>query len=165
MKPFVFMDINGVLDPFLAKAEDIEDYEVVYSDWDNFRILKSHKVWLDELATTAQLVWASSWMDDSNNLISPVLGIGRLPYVDLSSSESGLSNFKLTGVLNFLKLNSVDKTKVNTPFVWFDDDFYDEDEIWLKDKIKAPFKLIKTDPRIGWTEQQKNDAIQFLSEL
>ncbi len=41
LKPITFIDIDGVLNPFLANPEAIEDYEVIFTDWATFHILKS----------------------------------------------------------------------------------------------------------------------------
>ncbi len=103
-------------------------------------------------------------MNDANTYIAPVLGISPLPYVEFTSASSN-RNYKLDDIKKYLTKHSSGEHKIDIPFVWFDDDFYEEDSLWLNQHMDAPVKLILTDPITGWTLEDKQEAIDFLTNV
>jgi hypothetical protein len=68
-----------------------------------------------------QLVWATTWMAEANEVISPRLGLPELPVVDWPDSEDEPKH-GLHGKSMFLIQRAAQR-----PFVWLDDEITDTD--------------------------------------
>jgi len=86
--PILFLDVDGVIIPY-GGAETAPDSATVAlfgpeADEDHLsRIDPEHGPRLSELECS--LVWATGWEDDANDVISPRVGLPRLPVVAWSS--------------------------------------------------------------------------------
>jgi hypothetical protein len=81
------------------------------------------------LALPAELMWATGWLHDANDVISPLLGLPQLPVVDLDEPQ--------IDVAECYQLNSKTETLVavavaaGRPFIWIDDELTGTDRTWV----------------------------------
>jgi hypothetical protein len=76
------------------------------------------------LALGCELVWATSWMDDANEVIAPRLGLPQLAVVrwpDTDYVEPGV-HWKTAGLVEHAQ---------GRAFVWVDDEVTDADRVWV----------------------------------
>jgi hypothetical protein len=73
-----------------------------------------------------ELIWATAWMEDANEVLSPLLGLPRLPVADLpevaQEDESGVLNWKTRALV---------RAAAGRPFVWADDEITGLDQAWV----------------------------------
>jgi hypothetical protein len=144
VKALLFLDIDGVLNPWAAPACPPGYIE---HRW------RSRKAWLSPahgkalLALTdhVDLVWATSWADDANTLVGKALGLPPLPTVTFAGPHAD------TGP--DWKFPAVGKFAYNRPLVWFDDDF--DLRPGAKDRFlhrrDQSTLLVPVDPAVGLT--------------
>ena len=127
-KPLLLIDIDGVLRPTLFAPK--RGYEIYY--------LKGRKVYLSEqvgaevlgLANDFELVWATGWENDANELIAPLLRLPALPVIHFDSAPD-----KLAGISTFAG---------ERPLVWWDDWVEDGEAEWARQRnLHIPTKLIQ----------------------
>lgn len=124
MKPYLLLDIDGVLNvlarPKRAPKDAIEF--VVQAGNTGFDILTLARYgdWLDDLARSYELVWATTWEDLANEEMGPRLGLPELPVV----------HFERSLKMKTWKLPDVDKFVGNRPAAWIDDDLHGDAFSW-----------------------------------
>ena len=147
--PIVFLDVDGTLIPFRARpaefavvsahavgpAGDVSGNPLV----ERLDPADGHRL----LALGCQLVWATTWMADANDLLSPRLGLPELPVVDFPDDddepEPGL-HWKTA----FLTRWAAGRT-----FVWLDDEITDADRRWVQTRYPGRALLHRVDPLVG----------------
>ncbi|MDX3165930.1 hypothetical protein PV516_19270 [Streptomyces scabiei] len=160
MKPYCYLDVDGPLNPWLAKPEKRPAGYSTHrmkppSLYDRHpgkprAYVKPLRVWLNAdhgpalLDLDVDLVWGTTWMAEARDFIAPVLGLPDLPYVDfgpdlLNDRDDGL-HWKLPALL----AHAGDR-----PFVWVDDEVSDRDRAYVAAHHPAPALLHWVDPRHG----------------
>lgn len=143
MSALLFLDIDGVLNPWAAPA-----CPPGYAEhrW------RRRKAWLSAAhgpallnLTGVELVWASSWDADANALAGKALGLPPLPVVTFAGPHADTGpDWKFTAVRRFA---------YGRPLAWFDDDF--ELRAGARDRFLArrdqPTLLVPVDPAVGLT--------------
>src|SRR5580704_12997664 len=85
-KPLLLLDVDGVLNPFRAAPapNGYQQYELA-----GYRVFlaERHGKWLRQLADRVEMVWATTWCDDANELIGPILGLPQLPVIQVDTSR------------------------------------------------------------------------------
>jgi hypothetical protein len=97
-------------------------------------------------ALGCSLVWATTWMNDANQVLTPRLGLPCLPCLDWSDDEEDLP----TGVHR--KTPTLVRWAAGRPFAWLDDEIFDGDRRWIAAHHPAPALAHRVDPRSGLTE-------------
>jgi hypothetical protein len=127
-RPLLLLDVDGPLNPYAAPWFRTREPSAGYT----FHLLTlsrgrsywvalnpTHGRWLRELAQLCDLVWATTWRDDANRLISPILGLpSDLPVVPLTIPAAG---FPAHG----WKTDQVAEWVGSRPFAWLDDEITD----------------------------------------
>ncbi|QGN50382.1 hypothetical protein GKC29_28535 [Micromonospora sp. WMMC415] len=95
-------------------------------------------------ALPCDLVWATTWMSDANDVLAPLLGLPTLPVVDWpDSDEVGVLHWKTRGLVEWAQ---------GRPFVWVDDEISHTDQQWVLTHHHGPALLQRVDQRRGLTE-------------
>jgi hypothetical protein len=137
VKPLLLMDVDGPLNPFDARWFVSRTPRDGYS----FHQLKpaggqtywvalnpTHGRRLEELSAVYDLAWATTWGEDANRLIAPIVGLPTdLPVVPLLQPR-----FRIPGV--FWKTEQIAEWVGPRPFAWFDDEINRATRDWLADQ-------------------------------
>ena len=70
-----------MLNPFPRTPDGYREYDFFPEDDEPVRLCADHAVWLRELAADFDIVWATGWGEEANELICPLFGLPRLPVI------------------------------------------------------------------------------------
>lgn len=142
--PILFLDVDGPLLPFgdgIARTEPTHDNPLLA------RLDPLHGPWL--AALPCDLVWATTWMEDANDLLAPRLGLPKLPVATWPDDEETEEqdarqslHWKTRGLITWA---------AGRPFAWVDDEITDADRAWVADHHGNAL-LHRIDPRHGLTD-------------
>lgn len=164
-RPLLYLDVDGPLNPYAAKPhrrpEGYATHRLLTPRWvaaERRRLdasglprkpVKPLRVWLNPdhgpalAGLPCDLVWATTWEEEANDFIAPLLGLPSLPVVTWPEPRPRPDG----GV--FWKTPEVLAWARGRPFAWIDDEITDADRAWVKARHPAPALLRRIDPRIG----------------
>jgi len=161
----LLIDVDGPLNPYAAKPTRRP------AGYDTYRLAplgipkdKPLRVWLNKdhgpmltefaAENDCKLVWCTTWENDANSMIAPLIGLPELPVI----------NFGWTA--HKWKYNAVLDYSAGEPFVWLDDDFnnYKKELRWFESQRKEPCSLQWIDPKIGITAKDLIKTKEWMDE-
>jgi hypothetical protein len=133
-RTLLFLDVDGPLIPFGGNAREYEARTATgtgrYRPSDAATNPLLGRVNPDDgprlIALACDLVWATSWMSDANEVIGPVLGFPTLPVVSWSESPDDIDqrlHWKTRDLVAWAR---------ERPFIWIDDEITDTDRTWVR---------------------------------
>lgn len=124
-RPLLLIDVDGVLNPYAARGLPAGFTRHTLG---GFRVLLAtqHGQWLNELRGDFELVWCTTWEEQANSLIGPVLGLPRLPVIKVNDS-AGYRGYTW-------KLPAVQAAVGDRPLVWLDDDLGQDARAWARER-------------------------------
>ncbi|RLV68776.1 secreted protein [Streptomyces sp. CBMAI 2042] len=174
--PLLFLDVDGPLNPYAAQPERRPDgyttIRVPRNDGSPDESLgrtgrrRPLRVWLRPghgralLSLGYELCWATTWMDDANRWIAPVIGLPELPFVDFGDA---LFRERPDGV--HWKTGPLVEYARGRPFAWVDDEQGDPDQAYVAAHHPGPGLLHHVDPRIGLREDDFRTLSDFARSL
>ncbi|MEV8612845.1 hypothetical protein AB0383_33780 [Amycolatopsis sp. NPDC051373] len=142
-RPLLFLDVDGPLIPF--GAADYPLFPPLPGPADHpllARLDPAHGARL--AALPCELVWATTWFTDANDVIAPRLGLPPLPVVnDPAGSEIDSLHWKTRPLLTFA---------AGRPFAWADDEISPTDRTWVSTHHPGTALLHRVDPHTGLTD-------------
>ncbi|MGW8801335.1 hypothetical protein RPQ02_34565 [Streptomyces sp. AM2-3-1] len=175
-RPLLFLDVDGPLNPYAAKPEKRPDGYTTLRVPQDSGIHEGHgglsarrrplRVWLNPkhgpalLRLDYELCWATSWMDDANRWIAPVLGLPELPFVDFGDV---LFQDRPDGV--HWKTGRLIDHANGRPFAWVDDEQSDLDQAYVTAHHRGRGFLRHVNPRIGLREDDFRELTEFARSL
>ena len=107
-----------------------------------------------------ELMWATAWMQEANEVIAPLLGLPPLPVADLPaySGDRGADSLQW-------KTRALVRTAAGRPFVWVDDVIGQVDRGWVEADHPAPALLHQVEPSVGLTVPDVAVISAWLREL
>lgn len=166
--PLLFLDVDGPLNPFAAKPtrrpDGYQTHRMAPQPWMDaererlraegrpFKRAKPLRVWLNPahgpalLDLPVELVWATTWEQEANEWIGPVLGLPALPVV-CWPQKSARPEQESGGL--FWKTKTLAAYAAGRPFAWVDDQITMADWRWCAARHPAPTLLQPIDPARG----------------
>ncbi|WP_144127157.1 HAD domain-containing protein [Catellatospora sichuanensis] len=143
-RPLLFLDVDGPLIPFGGSTPQPARSEPPHDDAHPLlaRLDPEHGRLLSALP--CDLVWATTWMADANEVIAPRLGLPDLPVVhwpDEDEPDERL-HWKTRGLVEWA---------AGRAFVWVDDELTDRDRVWVAENHGGRALLHRVDPGRGLT--------------
>ncbi len=135
----LFLDVDGTLLPFSGP---------VFTDDPNPLLARLDPAHGPRLAALGcDLVWATTWMADANDVLAPRLGLPELPVVDWPD-ESEVD--ERSGV--HWKTRALVDWAAGRPFAWVDDEITGADRAWVAAHHPGRALLHRIDARRGLTD-------------
>ncbi|MFI8099995.1 hypothetical protein [Streptomyces sp. NPDC086023] len=158
-RPLLLLDVDGPLNPFRSRLSGLRGY-TSHRMWPEawlarqrpgsrrarrgvrVRLHPEHGARLTALPY--ELAWATTWMHQANEMISPHVGLpGDLPVIEwpelFARDPDGL----------FWKTRPLLEWAAGRPFAWVDDMFTHRDRVYATARHDAPCLLLHVDPRRG----------------
>ncbi|MFJ8229640.1 hypothetical protein ACIQ9E_06705 [Streptomyces sp. NPDC094448] len=173
-RPLLFLDVDGPLNPYAAQpARRPDGYTTLRVPRNDahqddrglssrrplrVRLNPEHGRTLLELGF--ELCWATSWMDDANRWIGPVLCLPELPFVDFGDA---LLRERPDGV--HWKTGPLVAYAGGRPFAWVDDEQSELDQTYVTAHHQGPGLLHHVNPRIGLRENDFRTLADFTRSL
>lgn len=161
MKPLVLLDVDGVLNPFGA-AWSFEDdpaataashgfalHRLTTGSWSGTVALATwHGRVLRDIAESADIVWATTWNEDANAKIGPLLGLPLLPVLHLEPGWDDALFWKVPQIAQWLAENHPGRD-----WIWLDDGVVNSDAAAVRglDSRVGPGVTYWVDPVVGLT--------------
>ncbi|MFV2096285.1 HAD domain-containing protein [Micromonospora sp. LOL_014] len=160
-RSYVFLDVDGVLIPFAARAtgRSPSSHRAAHLDAIGNPLLER----VDPqdgrrlLALDCQLVWATTWMAEANDVVAPLLGLPELPVVPWPDSDDEPPR----GV--HWKTPFLTGWAAGRTFVWLDDEITDLDRHWVSAHHPGKALLHRVDPHLGLTDADFSTVGQWLA--
>ncbi|HZU72467.1 MAG TPA: HAD domain-containing protein [Acidimicrobiales bacterium] len=151
-RPLLFVDIDGVLNPYAAPSCP-EGYveRVLFPDEEPVRLCVRHREWLIALAEVYDLVWATAWNEADRTVLTSILalpafaGAIELPNGPFDPRE---------------KVPAVERLAGNRPLAWVDDMLGPEAWTWSSERSE-PTLLLPVDPAVGLTEDDVKSLLDW----
>ncbi|MET9955316.1 HAD domain-containing protein [Streptomyces sp. NPDC006339] len=156
MRPLLFLDVDGPLIPFGGSAPH-RAYAPEPSPGAHpllHRVDPAHGRRLAGLG--CELVWATTWGREANEVLAPRLGLPPLPVVewpdeeDEEDEEDEDAGDAAAARLHW-KTRALAGRAAGRPYVWLDDEITGADRAWARAHHPAPALLHRVDPATGLT--------------
>ena len=152
MRPLLFLDVDGPLNPWAAKPhrrpDGYETHRMRPTGWQE-PYKKPLRVWLNPahgaalLALPFDLVWATTWAAEANAWIAPHIGLPELPVVDwpeVHATRADGTYFKTWDLVEYA---------AGRPFAWVDDEIGEADREYVERHHPGSALLHHVSPRLG----------------
>ena len=165
VQPLLLVDVDGPLNPYAAKPHQrphgYQTHRLLTPRWETAerarlsawglpnKAPKPLRVWLNPDhgralgALPFELVWATTWEEEANTYVAPVLGLPALPFIAWASPRPEPAG----GV--FWKTPQIVAWAQGRAFAWLDDEITDADRAWVAGHHNGPALLHHVDPRHG----------------
>ncbi|EKX64461.1 hypothetical protein STRIP9103_04422 [Streptomyces ipomoeae 91-03] len=156
-RPLLFLDVDGTLLPYGGAATPATAGQ--WGQWQHTsnpqlaKLVPGHGPRL--LALPCELVWATAWMHDANEVIAPLLGLPELPVADLPDAEPDAeSDAEEEGAAGgpHWKTRALVEIALGRPFVWVDDEISDLDRVFVAARHQGQVLLHRVDSAVGLTD-------------
>jgi hypothetical protein len=153
VKPLLFLDVDGVLNPYPGTPEGYVEH-AIFPGEEPVRVLAAHSGWLAELGGAFELVWATGWGDEANEHLCALLGLAPLPVV----------RFPPVPFEPHEKVAPIAAWAGQRPAAWVDDLVGREARAWAAAR-EAPTLLVEVDHAAGLDRPQVDRLLLWARAL
>ncbi|MDU0253976.1 HAD domain-containing protein [Streptomyces sp. PU10] len=146
-RPLLFLDVDGPLIPFGSSAgrEEVPAAPSTTVDQGNPLLARLDPgIGARLIALGCRLVWATTWMEEANEVVAPRIGLPRLPVLERPDADAGGTPRGL-----HWKTRPMVEWAADRPFIWVDDEISAMDRLWVDAGHPAPSLLHQVDPAKG----------------
>jgi hypothetical protein len=154
-RPLLLLDVDGVLNPYGTPQPPAG-----YTEHDLFpgeepvRVNPVHGAWIAEAGAVLDIAWATSWNNEANQLLAPLLHIAALPVVTMPAPPFHPSD----------KIPLIAAYAGQRPAAWIDDLHTPQARSWAATRT-SPTLLITADPAIGLTREAIDHVLAWARRL
>ncbi|WP_339134709.1 HAD domain-containing protein [Streptomyces sp. f51] len=165
--PLLFLDVDGPLIPFGGEPGRYPTYPLApglpgaAANPLLARIDPRHGARLGALG--CEVVWATTWMDEANECIAPLLGLPRLAVVDWPEPSETDDRDERDGL--HWKTRALVEWAAGEPFVWVDDEVTETDRAWVAAHHGRHALVHRVDARRGLTDDDYAALTAWLRQL
>ncbi|MFD2795690.1 HAD domain-containing protein [Promicromonospora vindobonensis] len=161
-RPLLFLDVDGTLLPFGGPGMPVvPDAPELWTASSNPHLARVDRGLGPLLAGLGcDLVWATAWMDDANEVIAPLLDLPRLPVADLPAYAGDIGHDRLKW-----KTKALVRIADGRPFVWVDDVIGQADRWFVEAEHPGAALLHKVDSDVGVTADDLVGIAEWVREL
>ncbi|MGW3853323.1 HAD domain-containing protein [Micromonospora arida] len=154
-RPLLLLDVDGVLNPY-GTPQPPSGYTEhhLFPGEEPVRINPDHGAWIIEASTILDVTWATSWNDEANQFLAPLLHIASLPVITMPPTPFHPSD----------KVPLVAAYAQRRPAAWVDDLHTPQARTWAAGR-SSPTLLITTNPTIGLTRDSIDHVIAWAKAL
>lgn len=155
-RPLLFVDIDGVLNPYGGPCPDGYEEDWLFPAEDEpVRICSAHSPWLHELAQHYDLAWGTSWSEPDRRVLGTVLNLPAfVAAVELPSGRFDAA----------LKVPAVDLVAGNRALAWIDDLLSSEAHSWAETR-GAPTLLVPIAPAEGLRRHHVDQLVAWAASV
>ncbi|WP_125777733.1 HAD domain-containing protein [Antribacter gilvus] len=145
-RPLLFLDVDGTLLPFggtgmLPLPCKYDPSETARPELDLIDPTLGPLL----MALHCDVVWATAWMGDANDVVATRAGLPVLPVADLPDYGDGDPDG-----LGW-KTRALVREAAGRPFIWVDDDISEMDRWWIELEHPGPALAFRVEPAVGLT--------------
>ncbi|MGC5286816.1 HAD domain-containing protein [Micromonospora sp. DT231] len=155
-RPLLLLDVDGVLNPYgtTQPPAGYTEHHLFPEDEEPVRVNPTHGAWITEASTVLDIAWATSWNDEANQLLAPLLHITALPVITMPAPPFHPSD----------KIPLIAAYARQRPTAWIDDLHTPQAHHWAATRT-SPTLLITADPTIGLTRKAIDHVIAWAKTL
>ncbi|MFH9436030.1 HAD domain-containing protein [Streptomyces rochei] len=149
-RPLLFLDVDGPLIPFGSSTDQEEIAAAPSTTVDQGNPLLARLVPGIGARLTAlhcQLVWATTWMEEANEVVAPRIGLPKLPVLDWPDADAEGTSRGL-----HWKTRPMIEWATGRPFIWVDDEISAMDRLWVDASHPGPSLLHQVEPAKGLSD-------------
>jgi hypothetical protein len=153
-RPLLLLDVDGVINPYGTPEPPVgfTDHHLFPGE-EPVRVNPTHGAWITEAGKVVDIAWASTWNEEANELLAPLLRIAPLPLVRMPPPPFDPNE----------KVPRIDAYAETRPAAWIDDIHTPLAHRWAAERA-APTLLITADPAIGLTRESIDRVIAWAAD-
>ncbi|WP_030906663.1 HAD domain-containing protein [Streptomyces sp. NRRL F-5126] len=147
-RPLLFLDVDGPLIPFGSTSGHPQaaaaDTSALVGHGNPLLTRLDPELGPRLMALGCRLVWATTWLEEANEVVSPRIGLPSLPVVEWPATGAGDGPRGL-----HWKTRRLVEWAGGRPFIWVDDEITAMDRLWVEAGHPGPSLLHRVDPARG----------------